>query len=66
MLRTLRRGVISTPEVYSYTVKTWKKKHPNALQHAQFPHKLPYCTAVEFMYVVFGTIIVVNAMTMKV
>ena len=42
------------------------EKHPNALLHAQFPHTLPYCTAVEFMCVVFGTSRVVNAMNMKV
>ena len=44
------------------------EKHPNALlhAHAQFPHTLPYCTAVEFMCVVFGTSIVVNAVNMKV
>ena len=66
----LRRGVMSTPEVYSYTVKKTWTKHPNALlhahAHAQFPHTRPYCTAVEFMCVVFGTSIVVNAMHMKV
>ena len=32
--------------------------------HAQLMHTLPCCTAVEFMCVVFGTSIIVNAMTM--
>ena len=68
MLRTQRRGVIPTPEVYSRSLKKHGKKHPNALlhAHAQLPHTLPYCTAIEFMCVVFGTSTVVNAMAMDI
>ena len=64
MLLTQRRGVIPTPEVYSYTVKNGKKaQRIAACACAVAAHAaiiVGAFTAIEFMCVVFGTNIVEN------
>ena len=70
VLRTQRRVVVPTPEVYSDIKKTWKKaQRIAACACAVGAHAFIIVgafTAIEFMCVVFGTNAVVNAIAMNV